>query len=96
MLDVLVAGYRVDSAVARRLKEETGGSDFVFVAGRQVVTSTLPADTAQRLVDKPAGSKDDYLALATPLSDIRGETIGKLFILRSFEAARRSIAALRH
>ena len=95
LLDVLIAGYRVDSAVARRLKEETGGSDFVFVAGRQVVTSTLPADTAQRLVDKPAGSKDDYLALATPLSDIRGETIGKLVILRSFEAARRSIAALR-
>ncbi len=100
LLDVLVAGYGVDSSVARRLKQETGGSDFVFVTGRQVVTATLPSETAanlaERLIDKQTGPNDDYLALATPLQDIRGETIGQLFILRSFEAARRSIAALRN
>ena len=66
LLDVLVAGYRVDSAVARRLKEETGGSDFVFVTGRQVVTSTLPARLPRmRLRSDTArpGSNDDYLSL---------------------------------
>src|SRR5262249_28046788 len=43
LLNVVVAGYGVDARVARQLKEETGGSDFVFVAGNKVVTSTLPS-----------------------------------------------------
>ncbi len=43
LLDVLVAGYGVDNRVAARLKQETGGSDFVFTSGRQVIASTLPA-----------------------------------------------------
>lgn len=33
LLDVLVAGYGVDNRVAARLKQETGGSDFVFTTG---------------------------------------------------------------
>ena len=41
LLNVLVAGYAVDEAVAERLKEATGGSEFVFVSGGKTVASTL-------------------------------------------------------
>jgi signal transduction histidine kinase len=97
LLDVLVAGYGVDEHVARQLKDETGGSDFIFVTGDKVVTSTLPPAEATALMPRLVGrqNNDDYLALATPLVDIRGRTIGQLFILRSFAAARQSISTLR-
>ena len=99
LLDVLVAGYVVDSAVASQLKDQTGGSDFVFVAGGRVVTSTLPpgvdASLTSRLIENRSNPSDDYLSLATPLLDVRGQPIGQLFILRSFEAARQRISALR-
>jgi signal transduction histidine kinase len=110
LLDVLVAGYGVDNRVAARLKQETGGSDFVFTSGRQVIASTLPA--AARVpgfnASAPAGgqgvpnvgsnengSNDDYLALPTPLMDVGGQRIGQLFILRPFAEERRRIAMLR-
>jgi signal transduction histidine kinase len=99
LLDVLVAGYGVDARVASQLKDETGGSDFVFVTGQRVVTSTLPPQTigplTSRLIDRQTSPNDDYLVLATPLLDVRREPLGQLFILRSFEAARQSIATLR-
>ncbi len=97
LLNVVVAGYGVDARVARQLKQETGGSDFVFVAGNKVVTSTLPAQEASALMPKllAGGRNDDYLSLATPLVDIGGGRLGQLFILRSFEAARQSIGSLR-
>jgi len=99
LLNVLVAGYGVDTALAHRLKDETGGSDFVFVTAGRVVTSTLPAAVesriAPRLITTPSGLAADYLALPTPLLDVSGAPIGQLFILRSFEAARQSIAVLR-
>ena len=98
LLNVFVAGYGVDSRVANQLKAETGGSDFVFVAGQHIITSTLPKEEASALVPRLALDKntEDYLALATPLVDIGGATLGQLFILRSFGAARQSIAALRN
>lgn len=99
LLNVLVAGFRVDGGVANRLKEQTGGSEFVFVTGRQAVTSTLPPEITASLVRSLTGTqsiaKHDYLALPTPLLDVAGAPIGQLFILRSFESARRSVAALR-
>lgn len=55
----------------------------------------MQAGLTARLLDKQTARNEDYLALATPLLDIRGEPIGQLLILRSFEAARHSIAALR-
>ena len=84
----------------RQLKEETGGSDFVFVTGRQVVTSTLPRNVveplAARLIDKQTSPNDDYLALRDAAARYsRQQPLGQLFILRSFEAARQSIATLR-
>ena len=109
LLDVLVAGYGVDNRVAARLKQETGGSDFVFTSGRQVIASTLPAaarvpgfgDAAiapGNVASNVAGNQngpDDYLALPTPLMDVGGQRIGQLFILRPFAEERRRIAMLR-
>ena len=99
LLNVLVAGYGVNTALARRLKDETGGSDFVFVTGGRVVTSSLPEQTtakiAPALLEHQTSPAGDYLSLPTPLLDVAGAPIGQLFILRSFEAARRNIATLR-
>lgn len=85
LLNVLVAGYAVDPALAREFKEATGGSDFVFIARGAIVASTLPA----------SASPGDYSVLATPLLDMAGNPLGELRILRSFEAARKRISALR-
>jgi signal transduction histidine kinase len=109
LLDVLVAGYGVDNRVAGRLKQETGGSDFVFTSGRQVIASTLPAGARvpglgeAAITAGSAGNQnrvasnqsDDYLALPTPLLDVGGQRIGQLFILRPFAEERRRIAMLR-
>ncbi len=49
LLNVLVAGYRVDPEVARGLKESTGGSDFCFLSGGTVVASTLDPEASARV-----------------------------------------------
>ncbi len=98
LLDVLVAGYKVDSLVAAHLKQSTGGSDFAFTAGGQVLTSTLPRSVAAALAPHSAEAisrSPDYITLATPLLNIEGSRIGDLIIARSFEDTRRAIAALR-
>jgi signal transduction histidine kinase len=100
LLNVLVAGYKVDDGVAQRLKNSTGGSEYVFVSHGRVVTSTLaPEATAaimpQLLKDVSASEMSDYLALPSPLLDISGAPAGQLFILRSFAGARQRLAGLR-
>lgn len=48
LLNVLVAGYSVNQDLVRGLKESTGGSEFCFLSGGNVVASTLtPAATKQ-------------------------------------------------
>jgi HAMP domain-containing protein len=100
LLNVLVAGYKVDDGVAQRLKNSTGGSEYVLVSHGRVVTSTLaPEATAaimpQLLKDVSASEMSDYLALPSPLLDISGAPAGQLFILRSFAGARQRLAGLR-
>src|SRR6202163_1559951 len=100
LLNVLVAGYKVDAGVAQRLKDSTGGSEYVFVSHGRVVTSTLsPEATAgilPQLTNDPSASEmSDYLALPSPLLDISGAPAGQLFILRSFAGARQRLAGLR-
>jgi len=100
LLDVLVAGYKVDDKVAERLKGSTGGSEYVFTSGDTVITSTLtPAATASilpELLRNPAAPQvADFLALPTPLRDVGGAPVGQLFILRSLAAARERLSALR-
>src|SRR6267143_2096170 len=104
LLNVLVAGYTVDEAVAMRLKEATGGSEFLFVFGGSTLASTLnhaakplpqaaqaPANGVQRVEEGGV----EYMMLASPLRDVQGRAIGELRILQSFEGARRHIATLR-
>jgi signal transduction histidine kinase len=89
LIDVLVAGYAVDGSVAERLKNATGGSDFVFLTGGQVVASSLPG-MALPAPDSPQTTS----ALFTPLLAIDGKPLGELRIYRSFEAARQHLATL--
>jgi signal transduction histidine kinase len=105
LIDVLVAGYEVNNLTAGQLKEATGGSDFAFVAGSHVVASTLGGGVssamltaANRYSDRPGRITDgrtEYMALTTPLMDVRGHPIGKLSIFRSFATADRRLESLR-
>jgi signal transduction histidine kinase len=101
LLNVLAAGYAVDRDLAFHLKEDTGGSEFLFLAGGHVVASTLPASDSESIardlrpaVQSISSGGVEYAPLMTPLKDIHGAVIGQLAILRSYEAARREISAL--
>jgi signal transduction histidine kinase len=98
LLNVMVAGYRMDSGVAQTLKNSTGGSEYVFISHHRVVTSTLaPAVTASvapRLIVNP-GQVPEYLSVATPLRAIGGGEVGQLYILRPLAGARERLAELR-
>ena len=101
LLNVLVAGYTVDSALANKLKESTGGSEFVFLSGGHVMGSTLVASTGE--VHKEAGEEmahvtlggASYLQFSTPLVDEQSHDVGELHILRSFNTVDRRITTLR-
>ena len=104
LLNVLVAGYAVDHALANRLKQATGGSEFLFLSNGKVIASTMDAATLDRMHIPLSQSHDfgrvsferaDYATLGTPLLDVEGKPIGELRIVRSLEGARQRIAALR-
>jgi signal transduction histidine kinase len=83
LINVLVAGFAIDSKFAHDLKTSTGGSDFIFRAGGRTVASTLGSPSS------------DTLSRNTQLLDVRGHPIGELQILRSFAAAQQRIGDLR-
>ncbi len=102
LLNVLVAGERVDAIVAQRLKAATT-SEFLFLAPSGVIASTLgPRATAAVVADLARGNSRQtvsdgvvaYARFETPLTDILGRPVGKICILRSFEGAQRRIASL--
>ncbi len=102
LLNVLVAGYDINRAVAERLRAATGGSEFLFLSQGRVVATSLPARTAAIIasqLSRPAGTirvgKTEYAPLITPLSDIEGSQVGQLAILRSLDAAKAEISMLR-
>jgi signal transduction histidine kinase len=105
LIDVLVTGYEVNNLTARQLKDATGGSDFTFTAGARVVASTLAGGVssavlaeADRYSERPGRITDGhtaYMALTTPLMDVRGHAIGKLSIFRSFVTADQRLESLR-
>ncbi len=105
LIDVLVAGYEVNNLTAAQLKEATGGSDFTFVAGTNVVASTLTGGAssallkaANRYSEQPGritAGHNEYMALSTPLMDVLGHPIGTLSIFRSFETADQRLESLR-
>ena len=102
LLNVLVAGERVDALAALRLKEATN-SEFLFLAPSGVIASTLnPRATAAVVADlaRKSGSQKvsdgvvEYARFETPLTDIMGRPVGEICVLRSFEGAQRRIASL--
>ena len=97
LLNVVVAGYRVDSQLAQQLKYSTGGSEFLFLSGYQVLASTLPemgaAAVAARI--RAGNAVEDYSPLKSDLLDLQGHPVAQLWILRSFEAAKQRMAELR-
>jgi signal transduction histidine kinase len=103
LLNVLVTGYTVDDEAAQRLKEATGGSEFVFFSGGKTAASTLRARADSQIRALPATHDParvdvggmEYTMLGTSLPDVEGNPIGELRILRSFEGARHNISALR-
>jgi signal transduction histidine kinase len=103
LLNVLVAGFVVDHLVAQRLKEATGGSEFLFLAGGRVIASTLNERATAAIAARVAGRRAldrvsdgviEYAPLMTPLPDMDGQPVGQLWILRSFEAASQRIRKL--
>ena len=104
LINVLVAGSAVNSTSAQELKEATGGSDFVFTADGRVIASTLdPSLTAQLQAFHPNGSglqtvklgDAQNIVLVNPLTNLKGQPIGDLRVVRSSEASRLRIRLLR-
>ena len=98
LLNVLVAGIRVDSGLAAQLKQTTGGSEFVFVVGGTTAASTLQPVAPQELGRAGAHvtlNGLEYSRFSTELAALEGGTLGQLHILRSFEGARQRISSLR-
>lgn len=102
LLDVLVAGYRIDAVAAEELKQRTT-SEFLFLTPGGVIASTLnPRATAAivgglRKSAEPLQVSDgvvDYARFAEPLPDIAGKPVGEISILRSFEGAQERVARL--
>ena len=104
LLNVLVAGYDVNAAVAAQLKQSTGGSEFVFICDGRVVASTLPSSATAKVAanlpgaagsDRVSDGATEYVPLNTALLDIEGKPVGQLWILRSFEGVQNRLAQLR-
>ncbi len=102
LFNVLVAGYKVDALVAKRLKDRTG-SEFVVLTPESVITSTLNPRSTEMLVAgirKARGQEPisdgtrQYAWRRTALLDITGKPVGEICILRSFEGAQERIASL--
>jgi signal transduction histidine kinase len=103
LLNVLVAGYHVDALEAQRLKEATGGGEFLFLTSAGVIASTLNeratsvvvANLARtRPMDRVSDGVTEYARVETPLPDVMGAQLGQLCILRSFDAAQQRISGL--
>ncbi len=91
LIKVLVAGIPMDGALSQELKTSTGGSDFVFLTHGHIVASTLgPAAQGEIEAGRlPAGQTQqvslagsDYYQFPTTLSDVEGNPVGELRILR--------------
>jgi signal transduction histidine kinase len=100
LLNVLVAGFPVDAGVAMELKQQTGGSDFVFVAGGKPLASTVPVaqskqiamqyrrDTRLQRIDIQGG---ELAVLGSTLRDMEGAPAGDLLIVHTFDAISRNV-----
>jgi signal transduction histidine kinase len=103
LLDVLVAGFPIDEMVARDLKKQTAGSDFVFLANGGAVASTLPAAQSARIAQQYRRGPNlqrldladgEFAVLGSTLRDIEGAPVGDLLTVHTFDSIRRDMDAL--
>jgi signal transduction histidine kinase len=103
LLNVLVAGFPVDEDVVRDLKDRTGGSEFVFLAGGLPVASTLSEAETRPVAEQYRRSSDvqdlrlpnaEFAVLGTTLRDFSGAPAGDLLILHNYDSVRRDLNAL--
>lgn len=104
LINILLAGFEVNQTFAETLKKSTRGGDFAFVSAGQVFASTVTGASMAALTSpaKNVGvvqrlriGSNDYLALSSDLNDIVGNPVGNLIVMRSQDAAERSLEALR-
>jgi signal transduction histidine kinase len=96
LLNVVVAGYLVDSQLADQLKRATG-SEFLFLSGGRVLASTMSGGQSQSFAERAGAGHppEGYAPLRSELRGLTGDPVGELWILRSFESASHRIATLR-
>jgi signal transduction histidine kinase len=103
LLDVLVAGFPIDETVARDLKKQTAGSDFVFLANGGAVASTLPVAQSARIAERYHRDPNlqrlnlaggEFAVLGSTLRDIDGTPVGDLLTVQTFDSIRRDMDAL--
>lgn len=103
LLNVLVTGFPIDEMVARELKRQTAGSDFLFLANGAAVASTLPPaqsallaaryrrDSSLQRIDLSDG---EFAVLGSTLRDIEGAPLGDLLTVHTFDSIRHDLDAL--
>jgi signal transduction histidine kinase len=103
LLNVLVAGFPIDEAVARDLKKDTTGSDFIFVVNGAAVASTLPAAQSTAIarqyrrnseLQRLSAGQGEFAVLGSTLRNIEGAPAGDLLVVRSFDSVSRDLNAL--
>lgn len=103
LMSVLVTGYVVNHLVAQKLKDATGGSEFLFISGDKVFASTLNDRSTQalqtslprvKLEDLVSDGVSEYAAYRRPLVDLEGKVTGELCVFRSFDEARYRVSTL--
>jgi signal transduction histidine kinase len=103
LLNVLVAGFPIDEMVARNLKKQTAGSDYVFIANGTAVASTLPGAPSARIAERyhrdpnlqRLNLKDgEFAVLGSMLRNIDGAPVGDLLTVHSFDSIRQDMDSL--
>jgi signal transduction histidine kinase len=103
LLNVLVAGFPIDETVARDLKKQTAGGDFVFIANGFAVASTLPGAQSTRIAQQYRRSPNlqrldladgEFAVLGSTLRNIEGAPVGDLLTVHTFDTIRRDLDAL--
>ncbi len=104
LLNVLCAGFRIDSLVAGQLKALAPGSDFVFLDHKQVFASTLEPRfgylSPGTLLPPPGSDRQrirgqEFISLGQRLEDVTGKPVAELRILDSYQNVQAALGKLR-
>jgi signal transduction histidine kinase len=94
LLNVLVAGFPVDEAVAASLKRRTGGSDFIFRAPGARTVSTMRAEQTEAITAQYSrASHTKQIAVPGAEFAVLGSP-RDLLMVRSYEPVRSGIRSL--